>query len=635
MDIRRYLGLLWRWAWLILVSIVVAGGIAFLVSKTTTPIYQAKSTLLIDEGPGGDGNDYSNLLRAQRLALGYLEMMKTRPVLVETINRLQLPLSAAELNARIAVSAPPETPILIAIVEDTDPDRAAEIANTLGEVFIAQLAQLRNTRFTESIRNSENRLQGLEGEVDRLQRAVDEFGPAETTERQRELAQLQTKLNEAKISYTDAFESLTELQLEMARTGGNVVIIERAEPSAQPVRPRIMTNTILAAALGALLAVGLVFVLEYFDDTVKSPDQVLADSGLSTLGTIAEIKNLGESGNLIANLQPRDPISEAYRVLRTNLSFSAVDEGLRSLLVTSSSPGEGKSTTISNLAVVIAQMGKKVILVDSDLRRPVLHRIFELSNSQGLTTAILNPTLPLSDHLQATAVPGLRVMTSGPTPPNPAEMLESNRMSHIIDALQNEADMVLFDTPPVLTVTDASILASQLDGCLLVVDTGRTRRNVFIQAADRLRQANSHLFGVVLNRLQLERRGYYYYHYYDYHYYSSQAEQPRESRSIRQRAQSQAQAAIARLNLFGTKSSKLNWLTILANLLLIIGGSFILASFSFNIFSAARAGTPLFSTLGEPAFLRPFFLGLLLFGSGLAVSSQRVPTSNRRGRKEI
>ncbi len=635
MEIRRYLGLLWRWAWLILASIVVAAGIAFVVSKTTTPVYQAKSTLLIDEGPGGEGNDYSNLLRAQRLALGYLEMMKTRPVLVEIISRLQLPLTPGELAERISVSAPPETPILVAMVEDTDPERAAEIANTLGEVFIAQLAQLRNTRYTESILNSEQRLQGLESEVSRLQAAVDEFGVAETVERQRELAQLQTKLNEAKISYTDAFESLTALQLEMARSGSNVVIIERAEPAQGPVRPRVLTNTLLAAMFGALLATAIVFVLEYLDDTVKTQDQILADSGLSTLGIIAEIKNLDSSGNLIANARPRDPISEAYRVLRTNLSFSAVDEELRSLLVTSSSPGEGKSTTISNLAVVVAQMGRQVIVVDSDLRRPVLHRVFELPNSQGLTTAILNPSVPLRQQLQETNIPGLRVMTSGPTPPNPAELLESNRMSHIIDELQNEADLVLFDTPPVLTVTDASILASQVDGCLLVVDAGKTRRSTFIQAADRLRKASSHVFGVVLNRLQLERRGYYYYHYYDYHYYSPQDERPREDHTIGGRMKARGRAALAQLNPAGEQARRFRFAALLANLLLIVGGACILAAFSFSTLGALRQDLPIGPALAAPTFLRPFFLGLLLVGSGLALSGPSLVVAHRRGKKEI
>lgn len=635
MEIRRYLALLWRWAWLILASIVVAAAIAFIVSKTSTPIYQAKSTLLIDEGPGGSGNEYSDLLRAQRLALGYLEMMKTRPVLAETISRLELPFTPGELGQRIAVSAPPETPILIAMVEDTDPERAAMIANTVGEVFIAQLGQLRDARYTESILNSEQRLQGLEAEVARLQAAVDEFGPAETIERQREFAQLQTKLNEAKISYTDAFESLTALQLEMARSGSNVVVIERAEPSPAPVRPRVLTNTLLAAMLGALLATGLVFLLEYLDDTVKTPDQILADSGLSTLGAIAEIKNLEDPGNLIAHARPRDPISEAYRVLRTNLSFSAVDESLRALLVTSSSPSEGKSTTISNLAVVIAQMGKTVILVDSDLRRPSLHKVFELGNNHGLTTAILNPSVPLTHHLQETTVHGLRVMTSGPTPPNPAELLESNRMSHIIDELQNEADMVLFDTPPVLTVTDAAILASQLDGCLLIAEAGKTRRSAFTQATERLHKANSHLFGVVLNRLQMERRGYYYYNYYYYNYYSSQEEQARQPQTVIERARTRGHAVLDHLRRSDNRTRRPYWMGLLANASLLVGIACILAAISFTVFGAVRQDAPLGPALSSPGFLRPFFLGLLLTGIGLAVSGQNLATAHGRGKKEF
>jgi capsular exopolysaccharide synthesis family protein len=219
---------------------------------------------------------------------------------------------------------------------------------------------------------------------------------------------------------------------------------------------------------------------------------------------------------LVASLRSKAPESEAYRTLRTNIQFSSVDKPVKSLLVTSSSPGEGKSTTTANLAVVLAQTGQTVIVVDTDLRRPVLHKVFEVPNNTGLTTAILAGD---ADHveaqLQPTEIDNLRVLTSGPIPPNPSELLGSQRMGALVQALATLADIVIFDSPPVLAVTDAAVLARQVDGVLLVADAGRTKEHALAAAAGELQKTGGNLLGVALNRLD-SRRGYNYYYYYYY-----------------------------------------------------------------------------------------------------------------------
>ena len=280
-----------------------------------------------------------------------------------------------------------------------------------------------------------------------------------------------------------------------------------------------MTNTLLAMIVGAMLAIGVIFLIEYLDDTVKSPDQILEDTDLSTLGVIAQIQGRDRDEKLITYHTPRDPVSEAFRVLRTNLGFSAIDEGLDSLLVTSASPGEGKSTIVSNIGVVMAQTGKQVVIVDADLRLPTQHKIFGASNNQGMTTALLDTETPVVEHLQKTSIPGLRLLSSGPLPPNPAELLNSQRMSQILQELNEEVDLVIFDTPPTLTVTDSAILSTQVDGCVIVAEVGKTRRAAIIRATESLLKAEANVFGIVLNRLQPKRSGYYDYNYY-YQYYS-------------------------------------------------------------------------------------------------------------------
>jgi non-specific protein-tyrosine kinase len=206
---------------------------------------------------------------------------------------------------------------------------------------------------------------------------------------------------------------------------------------------------------------------------------------------------------LITVSEPRSPISEAYRTLRTNLDFASLDQALKTLVVTSAGVGEGKSTTLANLAVVSAQAGRKVILVDADLRRPTLHQIFGLDNGKGLTTVIMDDDALTMPPLQSTGLDNLALLTSGPLPPNPADLLGSKRMGEAIAALVGQADQVFFDTPPVVAVTDAALLATKVDGVLLVVSAGKTRREHARTAVQRLDQINARLVGTVLTNVQM------------------------------------------------------------------------------------------------------------------------------------
>ena len=208
---------------------------------------------------------------------------------------------------------------------------------------------------------------------------------------------------------------------------------------------------------------------------------------------------MGNTHTLITLTDPRSPVSEAYRTLRTNLEFSSLDEPVRTLVVTSPGAEEGKSTVLANLAVTLAQGGKQVILLDCDLRRPTQHTLFGLDNTTGLTTMMLAKDAHSDPPLRQTPVDGLRVLPAGPTPPNPAELLGSRRMKEAVAALLAQADVLLFDAPPVLAVTDALVLAVQTDGVLLVVKAGGTRREHIQQAKERLERVNARIVGAVLN----------------------------------------------------------------------------------------------------------------------------------------
>ncbi|MGG1364499.1 CpsD/CapB family tyrosine-protein kinase [Priestia megaterium] len=214
---------------------------------------------------------------------------------------------------------------------------------------------------------------------------------------------------------------------------------------------------------------------------------------------------------LLAHNSPKDPVAEQYRTIRTNIQFSGADQEIKSLVLTSSGPAEGKSTTATNLATVYAQQGLKVLLIDADLRKPTAHYTFRLENHAGLTN-VLTRQSTLGQAVQETEVRDLYMLTSGPIPPNPSELLSSNQMEEILKEMKQQFDLVIFDTPPILAVADAQILANQVDASILVVSSGKTDKEAALKAKELLVNAKSKLLGVVLNNRKVESGNYYYYY---------------------------------------------------------------------------------------------------------------------------
>lgn len=216
---------------------------------------------------------------------------------------------------------------------------------------------------------------------------------------------------------------------------------------------------------------------------------------------------------IITITNPRSPISESYRALRTNIEFSSIDEKLQVLMVSSAGPGEGKSTTITNLAVTFAQSEKKVILIDADLRKPTAHHTFSVSNRFGLSS-VISQQCSLEEVIQISDIPNLDIITSGAIPPNPAEMMNSKRMTAVIEQLRKKYDIILIDTPPLLAVTDAQIVATKSDGVILVVDQGKVKRDIASKAVKNLESVNARILGVVLNNVKRKANEEAYYYYY-------------------------------------------------------------------------------------------------------------------------
>ena len=510
MELTGYLKTIWKWLWLILLSTGVAASFSFLAVRNQPPIYQAKTTLIVGQALNQAEPSSYDIYLAQNLAQTYTEIARRQKVQEATMEALDV-----DWLPTYSVSLVENTQLLEIRVTDSDPLRAAVVADELAQQLIKQTPtnqseQEQRSQFVhQQLNDLETDIGTTKAEIVRLQDALGKmFSAREIADTQTQIAALQQKLNNMQANYGQLLSFTAEGAVN------TLSVIEEAAVPTDPIGPNRMMIILTGAAIGFALALGAAFLLDYMDDTVKTPADVSKTMDLTTLAGISRIAGASPAEKLVTVNYPKSPISEAYRVLRTNLQFSSLDRPLETIVVTSPNPVEGKSTTVANLGVVMAQAGKRVILVDADLRRPTIHRLFGLENKDGLTTTLVTDTPMLDGHLQATGIDNLRVLSTGPLPPNPSELLGSRRMATLIDRLKEEADVILFDSPPSLAVTDASVLATQTDGVLIVADAGRTRRGSAEQAAGRLRQLGANLLGVVLNRLGSSGGGYYYYYYH-------------------------------------------------------------------------------------------------------------------------
>lgn len=521
-DLRQYARILWGRMWLIVLLTLLAGGIAFVVSRNMTPIYCSSTTLLIS-GASSSMTDYNSIIVSERLGRTYAELLKKRPVLEEVIFNLGLTVGVGELAEGIQVNLVGSTQLVELSVEHPDPVMGKRLADEIPRVFIRQNEEMQTSRFSASKDSLALELERMAADIQATEESIAALRESSSAADQVERASLETNLAQYRSSYSNVLKSYEEIRLAEAKAVDNVVVVEPAQLPENPVRPRTLQNTALAAVVGAMLAVGVVFLIEYLDDTVKSEEDVAEAMNLSVLGAIGRVPRERQDEKLVCVGGSRSPLGEAYRVLRDNLRFCDVDHPIRTLLVTSSGPEEGKSTIVANLAAVMAQAGSRVIVVDADLRRPLMSKLFLLDGQRGgVTNALMgDQDAPLDGYLQATEVEGLRVLTSGSCPPNPSELLGSDRMKQLIERLKEEADIVLFDTPPSLVASDAAVLATQLDGVLMVVEAGATRRDMAARGVESLRQVGARVYGAVLNQVSRRQGGYYYYYH---NYYSDDGE---------------------------------------------------------------------------------------------------------------
>ncbi|HXX54053.1 MAG TPA: polysaccharide biosynthesis tyrosine autokinase, partial [Thermodesulfovibrionales bacterium] len=298
----------------------------------------------------------------------------------------------------------------------------------------------------------------------------------------------------------------------------NIYILDKAEVPKSPINPTSFKNFLLALMLALSGGVGMAFFLEYLDNTFKGPEDIEEKLALPLLGIVPRIKRTDAQGGPIESLvltDPKSAIAESYKALRTSVLLSSGDP-VRSLVVTSSVENEGKTTTAINLAISFAQLEKKVLLVDADLRKPRVHSILGLDNAIGFSSYLSRQTV--HENIRETEMPNFSFLSAGPLPPNPSELLSSKRMKDFLEIVVNSYDIVVFDSPPVITVADTIILSAQVDGTLMVVKSGNTTFDIARRGLKLLKDANIKILGGVLNAMDTEKEGYRYLYPYYYQY---------------------------------------------------------------------------------------------------------------------
>jgi tyrosine-protein kinase len=499
-----------RWWWVLLLGPIIGGAIGVALASRSEPVYHADTKLLLDRptlesSTTASDSAYNNILAAERLTQTFGQLVETRVVLSEALARLgddAGDLTVEELGNALTVTVVPDTQIIQIELTSNDPQRAALILNSVAAVFIEQAGSIRPDVSND---NSDALQQSIDDIVADMAMVQEDIATLEgrsdagTAAVQAQLRDLRTLLGENQSRHAQLVEIQQRMTISAAETG---VFVKVVDPAIAPDVP-ISTNpafTIFLGIIGGLAVAGaIVFILGYRDNTIKEPSAFQTLTGRSTLGLIPVFDN-PEGFEALTNLGVES--AEAFRTLRTNLQFATHSKVVRSIVVTGTRPGDGSTTTASYLAMVLAQGGQRVILVDADLRHPALHRLVGLPNRSGLTNLLLGDSMEhVEGYLRKTDVPELLVLTSGPLPPNTADLLNSQRMEDLIRHLELRADLVIFDCPS-LQYADALILTGMVDGSLFIASAGKTRSNELADAISALEQTGKPILGTVLNRVR-------------------------------------------------------------------------------------------------------------------------------------
>lgn len=547
MNLQTYISPLLKYWWLLLAAAFVATASSFLVTRSQAPVYQTTTTMMVGRSVYEANPSSNDFWLGQQLANYYADIGQRGEVQNATREALglnQLP--------SYTIQPLPNSQLLEVVVIDTNPARAQAVANELANQLIqrsptsnATQGQERTTFINGQITYLEEKIRETLENIDKAEIELSELDSArQIGEKQTEIAALQAKLAQLQTNYA-ALLSNTE-----QGASNTLTIIERAPLPTKPIGPNKLMTIGLSALIAMVIAAAAAYLLEFLDDTLKTPEEITQMLGVPALASIAifggseaqnnvkksplaqalarrfsflpflQTKEVADPNDTSAYIysaaHPRSSVAEEFRSLRINLEFTDVDHKVKTIFVTSADPNEGKTSVSTNLAIVMAQSGKKVLLVDADLRKPSVDRHFQIQNKKGLSD-IFRENLNLYDVAAQWKETSLWIITAGTIPPNPVDLLSSQKMNAILEEMKAMADVVIIDGPP-LAFSDSLALASKVDGVMMVIRHAYTRRGAAQARAKQLQQASARIIGVVLNNVPGKKLEYYSnYHYYNYY----------------------------------------------------------------------------------------------------------------------
>ena len=503
MEFKQYILPLKRWWWLLVAATLIAMVSSYLATVRQPPIYQTLASLMIGQvitDPNPTGAEFT---LSRQLAENYAEIANREPVKIATMEALGL-----SWLPDYRATALPNGQFIEIVVTDIVPERAQAVANEIARQLI-----LRSPTGSQS--DEQDRQAFVQNQLDNLQQQITETEAEIQTLREalggmdsaRQIADTQVQITALGAKLADLQGIYSDL---LANTQGGAIntisVIEEAYKPTVPIGPNKMLIILLSATVGLSLALVAAYVLEYMDDTVKSPEEVEKFTNVPVIGYLSEL-DIDDVGALYAADNPRHPSVEEMRTLRTNLEFAGVDQPLKTLLISSTEMEVGKTSVAANLAIVMSQTEKDVILVDADLRRPNVYNFYGFQNKVGLSD-VFRGEYDLDGVAKQWPGGEVTVITAGDIPPNPSELLGSKRMSEIMETLGSKADIVIIDGPP-FVVADAAVLASKVDGVLLIVRLGHTRKPAISAMMEQISRSGAKVIGVALNRIPARSVGYY------------------------------------------------------------------------------------------------------------------------------
>ncbi len=514
-TLHDYWNVALRRKWFIVVAVVTAVGAALLMSALQTPRYQASAVMAVRTLPGDSlfGSSYQGYIDPERSLAAEILVLQGAPVL----ERVKADLALRVDPPGVSGSAVASTDAILVTVSSGDPQTAAVFANAYIKAYIDTKREATVDGLIAASTVLQNQVTDLQAQIDALDARVQQAAPNDRDQLQSDLASQRQQLVNQQFNFK---EKLDQLSVDAALSSGGAQLVQPATAPGEPVAPTPFRSAALALLVGLIIGLGAALFVDYADDTLRSTEQLEEATG--GIPVLAVIPTDPPPDHLpIVLSRPGDFAVEAYRTLRTNLQFLGVDRSLKVVQVTSAVAGEGKTTTAANMAVVLAQAGNRVLLVDADLRRPRLHQVFAVDNSRGLSDALLGEALEMlliSIDLDGAT---LDLLPAGRPPANPAELLGGRRVKAILAAAAQRYDIVVVDSAPVLPVTDSVALSGAVDGVLVVAHAGRTTTKQVEETIAALNRVGAPLVGMAMNKVAVRKRrggGYSYGKGYGYGY---------------------------------------------------------------------------------------------------------------------